>query len=143
MTIVGNAVWLLCGGLISGILHILGGIALCMTIIGIPFGFQEIKIGVATFAPFGAHLVEYEHANSPISLVLNVIWLVTFGWLLALNHLFWAVVLGVTIIGIPFALQHLKLIPLALLPFGRNLVHGLPNYQYLHDGPQPAQWTAR
>ncbi len=124
MSFLGNVVWLICGGLISGIAHIVAGIGLCLTIVGIPFGYQEIKIGIATFAPFGTQLVEYEDANSPLYLVLNVVWLLTIGWLIALHHLFWVVLLGVTVIGIPFALQHLKLVPLALLPFGRDLVRG-------------------
>jgi uncharacterized membrane protein YccF (DUF307 family) len=124
MSLLGNIIWLICGGLLSGIGYIVGGVVLCLSIIGIPFGYQSIKIGIATFAPFGTELVEYEDANSPLRLVLNVIWLLTFGWVIALHHLLWAVVLGITVIGIPFALQHLKLIPLALLPFGRDLVRG-------------------
>jgi len=122
MTLLGNIIWLICGGLLSAIGHIMGGITLCLTIVGIPFGYQEMKIGVATLMPFGSELVDYPNANSPINLVLNVIWLISFGWILTLNHLFWAVLLGITIVGIPFSLQHLKLIPLALFPFGRNLV---------------------
>jgi uncharacterized membrane protein YccF (DUF307 family) len=124
MSLLGNIIWLICGGFVSGIAHILAGIGLCLTIIGIPFGYQEIKIGLATFAPFGTELVAYEDAESPLYLVLNVVWLVTIGWLIALHHLLWMVLLGLTVIGIPFALQHLKLIPLALLPFGRDLVRG-------------------
>ncbi|HEV7998543.1 MAG TPA: YccF domain-containing protein [Planctomycetaceae bacterium] len=124
MSLLGNIIWLICGGFIAGVIHILGGITLCLTIIGIPFGYQEIKIGIATFAPFGTTLVEYEDANSPLMLVLNIIWVVTFGWVIALHHLIWTVLLGLTVIGIPFALQHLKLVPLALLPFGRDLVRG-------------------
>jgi uncharacterized membrane protein YccF (DUF307 family) len=124
MSLLGNIIWLICGGLISGIAYIVGGIVMCLTIIGIPFGYQSIKIGMATFAPFGTELVEYEDANSPLYLVLNVIWLLTIGWVIALHHLIWTVLLGLTIIGIPFALQHLKLVPLALLPFGHDLVRG-------------------
>ncbi len=124
MSLVGNIVWLIFGGLFSGLAYIFGGIVLCLTIIGLPFGYQQIKIGIATFAPFGTELVEYENANSPLRLVLNVIWLLTLGWVIALHHLIWALLLGLTVIGIPFALQHLKLVPLALLPFGRDLVRG-------------------
>ncbi len=128
MSLLGNVIWLICGGFFAGVMHIVTGIGLCLTIIGIPFGYQEIKIGIATFAPFGTELVEYEDANSPLWLVMNIIWLFTFGWVIALHHLLWTVLLGVTIIGIPLALQHLKLLPLALLPFGRDLVRG-PLYQ--------------
>jgi uncharacterized membrane protein YccF (DUF307 family) len=136
MSLLGNVIWLICGGFLSGLMHILGGIALCLTIIGIPFGYQEIKIGIATFAPFGTELVEYEDANSPLRLLLNVIWVFTFGWVIALHHLIWTVLLGLTVIGIPFALQHLKLVPLALVPFGRDLVRGPFYQQGAWIGPQ-------
>jgi len=143
MSLLGNIIWLICGGLISGVMHIFGGIALCFTIIGIPFGYQEIKIGIATFAPFGTTLVEYEDANSPLMLVLNIIWVVTFGWVIALHHLIWTVLLGLTVIGIPFALQHLKLVPLALLPFGRDLVRGPIYRQDEWVDPQYARSAVR
>jgi uncharacterized membrane protein YccF (DUF307 family) len=122
VTLAGNVIWLVCGGLVSGLAHLVGGFLLCLTVIGIPFGYQELKIGIATLAPFGCELVEDRDANSPLRLVLNVIWLVGFGWMIALHHLIWAVLLALTVVGLPFALQHLKLIPLALLPFGRDLV---------------------
>ncbi len=121
MSLLGNIIWLIFGGLISGLGYILGGIGLCFTIIGIPFGFQSIKLGFAIFAPFGKDLVELEHANDVLSIIFNVLWLVLFGWVIALAHLISAALLAATIIGIPFALQHIKLIPLSLFPFGRDL----------------------
>lgn len=121
MSLLGNILWLIFGGLIAGLGYILGGLLTCITIIGIPFGVQAMKIGVATFAPFGKKIVELPDANSALRLVLNVIWLVVVGWEIALAHAVSALVLAITIIGIPFAMQHLKLIPLALLPFGRTL----------------------
>jgi uncharacterized membrane protein YccF (DUF307 family) len=121
MSLLGNILWLIFGGLIAGLGYIIGGLVTCLTIIGIPFGIQTMKIGVATFAPFGKEIVEGPQANSPLRLVLNVIWVVLFGWEIAIAHAASALVLAITIIGIPFALQHLKLIPLALLPFGRDL----------------------
>lgn len=121
MSLLGNILWLIFGGLIAGLGYILGGLLTCLTIIGIPFGIQAMKIGVATFAPFGKQIVELSEANSPLRLILNVIWLVLVGWEIAVAHAASALVLAITIIGIPFALQHLKLIPLALLPFGRAL----------------------
>ena len=93
----------------------------CITIIGIPFGIQQIKLGFATFAPFGKEVVEYENANSAMRVLLNIVWVVFFGWEIALLHLIHAGVLAITIIGIPFALQHIKLIPLSFFPFGRTL----------------------
>ena len=121
MSLLGNILWLIFGGLIAGLGYIFGGLLTCVTIVGIPFGIQAMKIGVATFAPFGKQIVELPEANSPLRLILNVIWLVLFGWEIALAHATSALILAITIIGIPFALQHLKLIPLALLPFGRTL----------------------
>ena len=93
-----------------------------MTIIGIPFGLQSIKLGFAVFAPFGKDVVELNNANGPLNVVFNVIWIVLFGWPIAMAHLTSALVCAVTIIGIPFSVQHLKLIPLSLLPFGRDLL---------------------
>ncbi len=121
MSLLGNILWLIFGGLIAGIGYILGGLLTCITIVGIPFGIQAMKIGVATFAPFGKEIVELPEANRPLRLILNAIWVVLFGWEIALAHATSALILAITIIGIPFSLQHLKLIPLALLPFGRTL----------------------
>ncbi len=121
MSLIGNVLWLIFGGLVAGLGYIVAGLALCVTIVGIPFGLMSIRIGFATFAPFGKEVVERPHANSPLRLVFNVMWLLLFGWEIALAHLAAALALFITIIGIPFALQHLKLVPLALLPFGREL----------------------
>jgi uncharacterized membrane protein YccF (DUF307 family) len=121
MSLLGNIIWLIFGGLIAGLGYILGGIALCLTIIGIPFGLQSIKLGFAVFAPFGKQVVELDNANGLLNLVFNLIWLLLFGWPIAVAHATSAIVLALTIIGIPFSIQHLKLIPLSLLPFGRDL----------------------
>ena len=121
MSLLGNILWLIFGGLFAGLGYILGGLLMCLTIVGIPFGIQSMKLGVATFAPFGKRIVEAPDANGPLEIVLNVIWLIFFGWEIAMAHLVSAGILAITIIGIPFALQHVKLIPIALLPLGRSL----------------------
>jgi uncharacterized membrane protein YccF (DUF307 family) len=121
LNLLGNILWLIFGGLLSGLAYIIGGLLTCLTIVGIPFGIQAMKLGVAMFFPFGKEVRTSPDADSPLRIVLNVIWLILFGWEIALNHLFWALVLGITIIGIPFAMQHVKMIPLSLLPFGRSL----------------------
>jgi uncharacterized membrane protein YccF (DUF307 family) len=121
MSLLGNIIWLIFGGLLSGLGYIFGGCALCLTIVGIPFGIQSIKLGIATFAPFGKSVVETEDANSPLRVIFNVLWIIFFGWEIALSHLVHAAILAITVIGIPFALQHIKLIPMALLPLGREL----------------------
>ena len=120
MSLIGNIIWLIFGGLLAGLGYIIGGIALCLTIVGIPFGVQAIKIGVATFAPFGREVQEFENANSVGNIIFNMIWIILFGWEIAVAHLVHGIILAITIVGIPFAKQHFKLIPLALLPFGRG-----------------------
>ena len=121
MSTLGNVVWLIFGGLLAAVGYIIGGFLLCLTFVGIPFGLQSMKIGIATLTPFGREVVEVSHANSTLRIIFNVLWLVLFGWEIALAHLFSALLLTITVVGIPFAKQHVKLIPLSLFPFGRTL----------------------
>ena len=121
MSLLGNIVWLIFGGFFAGLGYILGGLGLCLTIIGIPFGIQSIKLGIATMAPFGKNVTTDVEAGGCLYVLFNVIWLVLFGWEIALVHLTSAAILAITIVGIPFALQHIKLIPLSLFPFGMQL----------------------
>ena len=120
MSFLGNLIWLIFGGLITAIGYIIGGIGLCLTIVGIPFGLQSIKLGVATLAPFGKDVVVSKN-EGPIAMLFDLIWIVLFGWEIALAHLVSAFILAVTIVGLPFARQHVKLIPMAILPFQRDL----------------------
>jgi uncharacterized membrane protein YccF (DUF307 family) len=120
MSLLGNLIWLIFGGFLAGMGYILGGLLLCLTIVGIPFGLQTIKIGMATFTPFGKEVRELENANSVGRVIFNMIWILLFGWEIAIAHLVHGIILAITIIGLPFAKQHFKLIPLALLPFGRD-----------------------
>jgi uncharacterized membrane protein YccF (DUF307 family) len=92
-----------------------------LTIIGIPFGIQSIKLGIATMTPFGRTIERAEDAGGFLETIFNVLWAILFGWEIAVTHLTSALILGITIVGIPFAKQHIKLIPLALFPFGREL----------------------
>lgn len=121
MTLLGNIIWLVFGGFLAALGYLIGGLLLCMTVIGIPFGVQCFKLGVAVLTPFGKEVIELPDANSPLRLIFNILWLLLFGWAIAVSHALAAVVLAATIIGIPFAWQNLKLVPLALLPFGRDL----------------------
>lgn len=121
MSLLGNIIWLIFGGFLAGLGYILGGLAMCLTIIGIPFGIQSIKLGLSSMAPFGKNLESDSESAGCLYIVFNVLWLVLFGWEIALVHLTSAAILAITIVGIPFALQHIKLIPLALLPFGMHL----------------------
>ncbi len=122
MSLLGNIIWLVFGGFVAGVEYIFSGIVLCLTIIGIPFGLRSIKLGLATFAPFGKSVVDAKH-QGPLKLIFDVVWIVLFGWEIAVTHLVFALLLALTIIGLPFAKQHMKLIPLALFPFNRDLRH--------------------
>ena len=121
MSTLGNLIWFLCGGVFAWFGYVVCGLLLCLTVVGIPFGLMAIKLGFASLAPFGKGAVERPNANSTLRVLFNLLWLFLFGWELALAHLVCAVLLAITIIGLPFAKQHVKLIPLALLPFGREL----------------------
>lgn len=121
MSFLGNILWLICGGFLAGCGYIFAGLVLCLTVVGIPFGLMAIRIGLATFAPFGKRVVERPDANSTLRIVFNILWILLFGWEIALAHLASALACAITIIGIPFAVQHLKLFPLSLMPFGRDL----------------------
>jgi uncharacterized membrane protein YccF (DUF307 family) len=122
MRLLGNIIWLIFGGFLAGLGYILGGLVLCLTIVGIPFGLQAIQLGVATMAPFGKELKVNERAGGLLSLIFDVIWLLVAGWEIAVAHLIGGLILAVTIIGLPFAKQHFKLIPVALFPFNYELV---------------------
>ena len=121
MSLLGNILWLIFGGLLSGLGYIIGGLGLCLTIVGIPFGVQSIKLGFATFAPFGKQVREAPAGHGCLKIVFDVLWIVLFGWEIAILHLFHAAILAITIVGIPFAMQHVKLVPVSLFPFGREL----------------------
>jgi uncharacterized membrane protein YccF (DUF307 family) len=98
---------------------LLGGIVLCLTIIGIPFGIQCFKLAGGVLAPFGREVRETEPPGGALALIMNIIWIILPGLELAIMHLLLAAFFALTIVGIPLAMQHIKLLPLALLPFGR------------------------
>ncbi len=121
MNLLGNIIFFVFGGFLIFLGYVLGGIVLCLTIIGIPFGFQCFKLAGGVLAPFGREVREKEPPGGCVSIVLNVIWIILPGLELAIMHLVLAAVFAITIIGLPIASQHIKLIPLALLPFGREM----------------------
>ena len=121
MSLIGNILWLIFGGFFAGLGYLIGGLALCITIIGIPFGLKAFRFAGAAFAPFGKDVVETQGGQGVLAMVFNLIWLVLFGWEIALIHIGFAIVLAITIIGLPFAKQHLKLIMIALFPFSYKL----------------------
>ena len=121
MSVIGNILWLIFGGFLAGAGYILGGLLMCLTIIGIPFGIQSMKLGVATFTPFGKEVIQERREGGCLFLVMDIIWILLFGWEIALAHLASALFLAITIVGIPFAIQHVKLVPVALFPYQYKL----------------------
>jgi len=113
-----NLVWLVLGGIIVALAYLLGGIILCLTIIGIPFGIACFKLAGLALAPFGREIREKQPPGGALAVIMNIIWILLPGLELAIFHLVIALLLGLTIIGIPLAAQHLKMTRMALLPFG-------------------------
>ncbi len=122
MSLIGNVIWNICCGLLACLGYIWGGLILCCTIVGIPWGLQCFKIGIATLAPFGKSVRSNGGSVPGLSCLLNLIWLIFAGIWIAAAHLVWGILLCVTIIGIPFGVQHFKLMRLSLYPFGYDLV---------------------
>ena len=123
MSILGNIIWLLFGGFIIAIEYLVGSIALMITIVGIPFGVQTLKLGLLAIWPFGRGTKVQSRASGCLYILMNVIWLIFGGLCIALTHLVLGALLCITIIGIPFGLQHFKLTNMALTPFGRDIVN--------------------
>jgi len=121
MNLLLNIVWLILGGFIVVLAYFLGGILLCVTIIGIPFGFQCFKLAGLALAPFGREIREKEPPGGALAVIMNILWILLPGLELAVFHLVMALLFGVTIIGLPIAAQHLKMTRLAILPFGSEV----------------------
>ena len=122
MSLLLNILWFIFGGFLISLAYILGGILLCITIIGIPFGIQCFKLSILGMAPFGHEIRETEPPGGALSVIMNIIWIILPGLELALMHLILAAIFAITIIGLPFAAQHLKMTRLAILPFGFRVV---------------------
>lgn len=121
MSIIGNIIWIIFGGLFIFIEYLIAGVLMCLTIVGIPFGLKILQLSILGLAPFGQR-VEYNHqAGGCLSILLNIIWIFIGGLWIALTHLLFALLLAITIIGIPFATQHVKMAGFALTPFGKSI----------------------
>ncbi len=121
MSTLGNVIWLVFGGFFIFVHYMVAGFMLCLTIIGIPFGVQVFKMALLSLWPFDRKIVDIGRGTGCLSMFMNILWLVLGGIWIALHHLVWAVILGITIIGIPWARQHVKLAGLALMPFGKEI----------------------
>ena len=123
MKILGNLIWLIFGGFIIAIEYFIGSIILMLTIVGIPFGLQTLKMGSLSIWPFGRTSRMEPQGSGCLYVFMNVLWLVCGGIWIALTHAFFGVLLYITIIGIPFGNQHFKLTEVAINPFGRRIIH--------------------
>jgi uncharacterized membrane protein YccF (DUF307 family) len=128
MSLILNILWFVLGGFISGLAWCLAGVLLAITIVGLPWSAAAFRIAGFSFAPFGRHVVPRQALTGRgagcLGLMLNVIWVALAGWWLALHHVVLGLALMVTIIGIPFGLQHLKLALIAFAPIGQEVVEG-------------------
>jgi uncharacterized membrane protein YccF (DUF307 family) len=120
MRLILNILWFVLGGWISGTAWILAGVILAITIIGLPWTPAAFRMAGFSYWPFGRMVVDRD--DGAASCLLNGLWLVLAGWWLALHHLALALALAVTIIGLPFAWQHVKLALLSLTPVGKAVV---------------------
>lgn len=120
MSLILNVLWFILGGFISGTAWVVAGVILAITIVGLPWTPAAFRIAGFTYWPFGRVVVDRDIGAG--STVLNVLWLILAGWWLALHHILLAAALAVTIIGIPFAWQHVKLAMLSLTPVGKAVV---------------------
>lgn len=122
MKFLGNIIWLIFGGFFTALEYFAAGIALAVTIVGIPFAFQSFKLGIMMLAPFSQEAVKRESGSGCLWTIMNIIWFFVGGIWIALTHLFFGFLCYITIIGIPFGNQHFKLMKTALSPFGRDVV---------------------
>ena len=119
MNAIANILWIIFGGLLLAIFWVLAGIILCITIVGIPFGIQCFKFASLMLAPFGRQMV---YSDKTSSVIFNILWIVFFGWELALASLIIGLLWCITLIGIPVGVQIIKFAKLALMPFGAKIV---------------------
>jgi uncharacterized membrane protein YccF (DUF307 family) len=122
MNLLGNLIWLIFGGIIIAIEYFIGSLILMITIVGIPFGLQTLKMASLSLWPFGRETRVHGRAGGCLYILMNLIWLLTGGLWIAVTHAVFGFILCITIIGIPFGLQHFKLTAIALSPFGRDII---------------------
>ena len=121
MNTLGNLIWLIFGGIFIFLEYLFGSVLLFISIIGILFGIQTLKLAMLALMPFGKEIVPTDRAGGCLHIIFNKLWILICGLPIILTHFAFAILLGITIVGIPFASQHLKLAGLALAPFGREI----------------------
>ena len=121
MKFLGNILWFVLGGFLVSLYYFVVGLLFCLTIVGIPFGLQLIKLAGFALWPFGRNVASGANDGGCLSILMNVIWILLGGIEIAMLHITFGVVLCMTIVGIPFGLQHFKMSLLALTPFGKMI----------------------
>ncbi len=121
MKLIGNILWILLGGLFVSLYYMLGGIFFCITVIGIPFGLQLFKMARFALWPFGSEVISGANDGGCLSTLMNVIWILFGGIEIACSHILFGLLCCITIVGIPFGMQHFKMSLLALVPFGKEI----------------------
>ena len=121
MKFLGNILWLLFGGILVAVFYYIVGLLMCITFVGIPFGVQLFKFGTYSLWPFGHELINRPGQPGCLSTVMNLIWMVFGWWEIAVIHLVFGLLCCITIVGIPFGMQHFKMIIPAILPFGKEI----------------------
>nr|WP_294907372.1 YccF domain-containing protein [uncultured Lacibacter sp.] len=122
MNFIGNLIWLIFGGLFAALGYLFGGIVLCITVVGIPFGLQCFKLAGLVLCPFGKKVVSDSSQSGCLSVLANIIWIIFGGLEVALTHIIMGALLYISIIGIPWGRQHFKLLEISLMPFGKRVV---------------------
>ncbi len=117
-----NILWLALAGLWMALGYLVAAVLLAITIIGLPFAKQSLKLGGYALWPFGRALIQSPTRHKSLSVIGNLLWFVLAGWWLALGHLLTGVALCLTIIGIPLGIADIKMAGAALVPFGRKVV---------------------
>lgn len=121
MNILLNIVWIVFGGLMIAVEYAVSSLLMMLTVVGIPFGLQTLKLARLALWPFGTDVTRDTWPSGCLAGAMNVIWWILGGLMIALSHLGWGIVLCLTVVGIPFGLEHFKLMRLALLPFGKTI----------------------
>lgn len=121
MKFLGNIIWLLFGGIITSVEYLIASIGMMITIIGIPFGLQTLKLARLALWPFGSKVTDNGNSGGCLSVIMNILWICIGGIWICLTHLFFGLLLCITIVGIPFGMQHFKMAALALTPFGKSI----------------------
>jgi len=121
MKFLGNILWLIMGGLLVSLYYALMGVLFCITVIGIPFGLQLIKMAGLALWPFGRDIHSDTNDGGCLAIIMNVIWIIFGGIEIALLHIGFGIVCCLTIVGIPFGMQHFKMAILAFVPFGKKI----------------------